>query len=356
MSALPATYSFHKLFSIRVSHRGLDALLKSELGVFQEEREDAVDLRIEEGKVAPLDRTLSYPWDDVSYSFDNSSMVMETPSGRIQFLKRLLRAEPGVSAKRLLRGVTNLLRQRIMERGASLVHASAVSRNRSGYLFPAWAHSGKTNVALNFLMSGYDYMSDDWCFVTKSGHLLGYPRHLSIFDYNIHCHPTLRETLRQHEGVGNLNGRLAVTEFAYTLRTSHHLSRRVREWLLARFGVHEEVPVSVAVPGCRIALRSPLSKACLLVMTNADAYEICEVSPENLAGKVVSCGYFERGAFRRHQAAAAFSGMSELEDLIRAETELLTQAFASAKCVEVRLPRGYDRTVLNLIRRRLEEL
>ncbi len=125
---------------------------------------------------------------------------------------------------------------------------------------------------------------------------------------------------------------------------------------MARFGIHENVSASVALPGCRTASRSPLSKACLLVTTDSDEYEIYDISPEKLAPKVVSCGYFERGVFRRHQAAVAFSGLSELEDLIRAETDLLTKAFASAKCVEVRLPREYDRRVLDRIRKRLEEL
>ncbi len=185
VSTLPATSSFHNLFSISVSHRGLDSLLKTELGMFQGEKEDAVNLHIEEGEVLLLDRSLSYPWDTISYSFDDFPFVMETPSGRIQFLNGLLRAEPEVSPKLLIRGVTGLLRQRIIERGASLVHASVVSRNRIGYLFPAWAPSGKTNVALSFLAKGYDYMSDDWCFVSTSGDILGYPRHLSIFDHNL---------------------------------------------------------------------------------------------------------------------------------------------------------------------------
>lgn len=334
-----ATFDFHGLFSVRVGHRRLLDLVGRELEALHREM-DRTDLSVEEGRVILPERLLSYPWDDATYSFDESSFVFETPSGGVAISKGFVKAEPGVSAELLLeQWIMNLMRPQIVARGSSLVHSSAVSKNGVGYLFPAWAHSGKTNVALSLLANGYDYMSDDWSFVSRTGQILAYPRWLRVFDYNLQCHPFLRKTLGGRRETRSLGRRLAATEFAYTLDRSNLVSKRLRLWLLERYGVFLKVPASTAVPGTRTVLQSRLSKACLLATTRAERPSVVRVSPEALAAKAVACSRFERIQFLRHGAALAFSGHSELEDLAAAERAVLTEAFAKAQCMEVCLPR-----------------
>ncbi len=352
---LPTTYDFHNLFSVSVAHRRLNRLMKRELQVFRRET-DRLDLRVEEGFVPLPDKLLFYPWDEVNYSFDDSSCVLETPSGRIQVAENLLRAEPRTSSELLLdQLVVNVMRSRIIAKGASLVHASAVSREGVGLLFPAWAHSGKTNVALSFLADGYDFMSDDWSFVTSSGEILGYPRWLKIFDYNLRCHPFLMETLNNRKSRRSLKRRLAATEFANTLDRSHGFSRRLRHLISSRYGAYFKVPHTAVMPGCEVVIRSPLSKVCLLTAVRSDTCKIRDISPERLAAKVVSCAHFEQGAFRRHSSAIAYAGQWDVqEDLVSEEIDLLTMAFRQAKCIEVMLPSIHTSKGLDQLRQLVE--
>lgn len=353
---MPTTYDFHGLFHVWIGHGRLNETMKRELWMF-EGGTGSLDLRVEEGGVAVPDMQLSYPWDTISYFFDESCFVIQTPLGRIQVTENLLRAEPETSPQMLLdQLVMNIMRKRTIARGATLVHASAVSKDGVGYLFPAWAHSGKTNVALSFLADGYDFMSDDWSFVADSGEILAYPRWLKIFDYNLRCHPFLIETVASPGKRRYLERRLAATEFADGLKPSNRFSRKLRHWISARYGIYFNLPHSIAVPGCNLAMRSSLSKACLLTVVRSDTCEIRAVSPEHLAAKVASCAHFEQGAFLRHSSAIAYAGHWDLPgSLVSEEVDLLTEAFRRARCFEISLPSRYTSSDLDHVRHLVEK-
>lgn len=338
----PSVYSFQGLLSVEVAHRGLDALLARELGSFRVDQDDA-DCRVEEGPVPAAERVLSYRTDELNYSFDDSTFVLETPRGNIRLRGNDVRAESGVSPDLLLDLLlTMYVRPRATAKGATMVHSSAVSREGLGLLFPAWAHTGKTNLALSFLTNGFDYLSDDWSFVSASGELMGLPRWLALFDYNLRCHPQLIQAFAARTGRDNLKRNLSVVGFAEGLDASHRTPRMMRDWLTSRYMIYSRMPVSEAIPACKTVLRVRLSRVCFLTATRSKDYAIVEASPELLANKVVSCGNFERSTFRRHESAWAFSESRVVPDLASAETNCLTKAFASAKCLELRLPRTYS--------------
>ncbi len=334
-------YSFHGLLSVEVAHRALDALLSRELGFFRVDGTD-VSCRVEEGPVPAPERLLSYRTDELNYAFDDSTFVLETPQGDIRLRGDAIRAESGVSADLLLDLLlTMYVRPQAIAKGATLVHSSAVSRDGAGLLFPAWAHTGKTNLALSFLMDGFDYMSDDWSFVSASGELLGLPRWMTLFDYNLRGHPQLVEAYAAHTRRDNLGRNLSVVSFAEGLDASHRIPRMIRDWLTSRYMVYSRMPISELLPSCKTKLRARLTRVCFLTATRSKDYSIVDASPELLANKVVSCGNFERSTFRRHESAWAFSESRIVPDLSLEETHLLQKAFASTKCLEVRLPRTY---------------
>ncbi len=311
---------------------------------------DAVDLRVEEGRVVIPDRMLSQ-----DFSFDDSSFVVETPFGRIQLAEGLLRAEPGGS-RELLRWVKYVMKQRVMKRGATLLHAAAVSHEGIGYLFPSWGHTGKTNVTLSFLTNGYDYMSDNSCFITALGEMLAYPRHLDLFDYNFECHPFLIGALANLREQRHLKRQLAATRLARSLGGSNRLSRMLGRWLSDRYFVNVRVPVSRAIPGCRTVLRSPLSKVCLLTTARSGVSAVSEVPAKQLARKVALFGQYERFRFYGSQLAMTYAGLQEVEDdLLSAETDLLRRAFAAARCLEVTVPPTLKSRDVDRIRELLEE-
>lgn len=306
--------------------------MRREFGAFLDEV-DAVDLTVEEGGLASPDRMLS-----VDFSFDDSSFVVETPFGRIQLEEGLLRAEPGGSFE-LLRWVKYVMRKRVMKREATVLHAAALAHEGVGYLFPAWGHTGKTNVTLSFLANGYDYMSDDWSFITGAGEILAYPRHLALFDYNFECHPFLIAALAKGREGPRLRRRLAATRFARSMNGSSWLFRMFSRWLSDRYFVEVRVPVSRVIPGCKTVLRSRLSKVFLLTTARSGVGDVSEVPADQLARKVALFSHYERSRFFGHELALAYAGLQEVEeDLLSVETSLLQEAFKGARCLEVTIP------------------
>ena len=344
-----STFDFHGFFSIRAEHRGLNDLLRRELAAFARGL-TSVDLTVSEGLAVPLGNLLS-----TKYSFDRSSFVVQTPAGRLRLADRILEADPSYPAELLLiQWVENLMRQQIVFRGATLVHSSAVCRDGVGYLLPAWAHTGKTNVALSFLRDGYSYMADDWCFVSESGEILGYPRWLNLFDYNFEVRGARAPSLDPRV-LKRLRRRLAVAEFARSLRESHRLSRWLRRWLLERHFVNVRVPASVAVPGCTTELRAPLSKVCLLATSQSGSVRCRELEPTELARRLVLCAQYERSTFGMHQLALMYSGvLVPPPDLVSREEAVLARGFRSSRCLEVALPPSPSAGDLDRVRRAIE--
>ncbi len=299
--------------------------------------------------MVPQSRTLS-----MDYSFDGSSFVIDTAPGRIQFTKGVLRAD-SVLPSEVLRWVMMMMRPRALRGGVSLVHAAAVSRDCVGILFPAWTHTGKTNVTLSFLKNGYDYVANDWCFVAASGELLGYPRFPSLHDYNFDCHPFLLDVLGKTRKGGSLRRQLSAMRFARSLNGRNWLSGILQRRLLDRYYLDLHIPVSDIVHGCRTALHAPLSKVCLLTTARHSGCAVSEISPEALAEKVVWNGRYERLWFHKAHLAMAYVAFGESpEEPASVEMDILTRAFRGATCVEVTLPPAASAREVDQVRELVE--
>ncbi len=352
--SLPATFSFHGLFSVRVAHRRLAGLMREEFPFFLDRNarpDGPVDLIVEEGEVGSDDRLLS-----TIYSFDKDSMVMGTSSGRIRLSEGVIRAEPGLDPEDLYaRWVEGLLFFHVMSRGAFLAHSSAVSRDGVGILFPAWAHTGKTNVALEFVSNGYDYMADDWCLVSSSGELLGYPRWLRLFSYNFEAHPQLRSTVGGPKARRSLERRLAMNRLARSLNPDAAISANIRARLESRFFIYVRAPINRVIPGSREGIRAPLTKACLLSTGRSRRVGIADLAPEELARRVALTAMYERYMFNLDRTAKAYAGMPDGPlDFAQAGAAVLQKAFSHARCFEVQMPTSPSQEELRQIRSLVE--
>ncbi len=344
-------YNFHDLFSVGVAHRGLDRYMRREFGLFTTTTE-TVDLWVREADLPSPERMLSG-----SYLFDEASLVVLSPFGPIQVSNGDLRADPMAKPSDLFRWVFTLMRPQMLGRNTSIVHSSAVSRDGNCYLFPAWRNTGKTNVALGFMKEGYDYMSDDWTFVSKSGEALAFPRHLNLFDYNFECHPFLSQSLGE-AAARQIARRLSVHQFVRSLRASNWLSTNVTRWLTKRYFVNVRVPVDQVLPTCSTTMRAPLRKVCLLSTSQSAAGSLSEVSAEEAAFKVALSSQYERerSLSHQHRLALAYAGLRDYpDDLITREREILRSAFERARCCEVTVPPVLDSAAVDRIRVVVEE-
>ena len=350
----PETYSFHGLFSVRVAHRTLGPLMHEEFPFFLQPgapAEAPVDLVVEEGRVEPADRRLS-----TIYSFGGDSMVIGTGSGRIRLSEGKIVADPGLDPEEFYaRWVEGLLFFRVLERGAFLAHSSAVSKDGVGILFPAWAHTGKTNVALELVSNGYSYMADDWCLVSSAGELLGYPRWLRLFSYNFEAHPQLRALVGGPRERRRLSRNLAMTRLAHSLDPEAALSADLRSRIESRFFVYERAPITRIIPGSREALQAPLTKACLLSTRPDHPIEISSLAPEELARRVVLTAMYERYMFNLDRTAMAYAGMPDgALDFTLAGQAVLRSAFGNARCFELQMPPSPSKEDLRRIRALVE--
>lgn len=77
-----------------------------------------------------------------------------------------------------------LIRFKMEQKGYSVVHASAVSKDDHVYLFPSHSGAGKTTTALYFAEIGYDFLGDDFVII-HAGDVINYLTPLNIFSYNL---------------------------------------------------------------------------------------------------------------------------------------------------------------------------
>ena len=308
-----------------------------------------MDLIVEEGKVGTADHMLS-----TTYSFGGESIVMGTDTGRIRLSKGAILADPGLDPEELYaRWVEGLLFFHMLSRGVFLAHSSAVCRGGVGFLFPAWAHTGKTNVALEFVANGYEYMADDWCLVSSSGELLGYPRWLRLFSYNFEAHPELRSTVGSPKERRRLARRLAMTRLAQSLDPDAVVSADLRSRLESRFFVYVRAPIRQVIPGSREGMRAPLTKACLLSTGRSSRIEIAPLPPEELARRVALTAMYERYMFNLDRVAKAYAGLPDGPlDFAGKGEAVLRNAFGRTRCFEVQMPPSPSKDTL----RRIEAL
>lgn len=74
-------------------------------------------------------------------------------------------------------------------------HASAVYYKNKTILFPAWRHTGKTNLMLRFLEDGAELISDDGVLMFDDGRILSYSKRIHLLYYNFLRYPYLSKFL-----------------------------------------------------------------------------------------------------------------------------------------------------------------
>ena len=112
--------------------------------------------------------------------------------GRLGFAVKIsLKSPIEIDASRLLRHsphvlytnvVEPVLRWKLVEKGWALIHGACVSRGGDAYVVTARTDTGKTTTVLTMLRHypQLSFLADDLCLVRADGHLLAYPKPMTI--------------------------------------------------------------------------------------------------------------------------------------------------------------------------------
>jgi hypothetical protein len=122
-----------------------------------------------------------------------------------------------------LKFIVPVLRLRLLQRGLTVVKASAIESEDGAWLLPAWSGGGKTSLVLHALERGYAFLSDTFSLVSERGDVYPLPRPLHVFWRNVAACPSLWTSASQGE---RFAFRLKHLLHALSLRTLN-LSHRV---------------------------------------------------------------------------------------------------------------------------------
>lgn len=77
-----------------------------------------------------------------------------------------------------------MIMYRLCEKGYYLIHAGGVSNDNRAYVFAGRGGSSKTELVMDFVRSGFDYLGDDWVIIHKDK-VLPSPKHFPAFVFSL---------------------------------------------------------------------------------------------------------------------------------------------------------------------------
>jgi len=115
------------------------------------------------------------------------------------------------------------------------IHTAALANGEQGILFPAQARSGKSTLSIKLLEAGFNFLSDDICFLTRDSNglrLLGFPEPIQIWEETRRFFPNLNLKLHPEGDCPNLKK---------SLRADELFPEAIRTWARPRFLVIPQI-------------------------------------------------------------------------------------------------------------------
>jgi hypothetical protein len=190
---ITATYSFHGIFRLCVRTDDPKVLqhFESEYGLFVDNSPQPVDLDLAVGKfsIAPQgerrvigEYLVAGQWIYAAQHYKIARWRFALTG--LQAPTTQLYVEGGIFSLDFVQKylVEQIMRYKISQKGYALVHAGCVSRDGLSVLFPGLGHAGKTQLALQQVLAGWQFQADDYTFVSEQGNTYCYPRRIHISD------------------------------------------------------------------------------------------------------------------------------------------------------------------------------
>lgn len=228
----------------------------------------------------------------------------------------------------------------LVPKGWCLVHASAFSTGDKTILLPAFGGTGKTNMLLDFLLRGADFVGDDRVFVCEDGRFISFTKSVNLLHYNFSMFPELfdlvfpdrRERTRQRRKYSTYMAGLSMKDTSAP-------ARLLKNFLTSRYYFSAKAPASFISGSSTTKMSGAITDVFVLVRGHGEQ-GVQSATPEEV-GRFASASSWLDDSGWMHQIAAGLSGVQYHS--IEEREDILMQAFQHADCYKVCLGNTYTR-------------
>jgi hypothetical protein len=240
------------------------------------------------------------------------------------------------------------IRQKLVEEGRALVHASGIELDGETTLFPAWRGGGKTNTLVSLLRAGAGFLSDDRLWVGTDRTALGYPLSVNLQPYNIKSFP---EITVQHDDLQD-RLRYELSQYIETNVDSTGILNKGINFLNQNY-IEENgrsfTEVSDLFPRAEYLDEAGVDNVVVLrAAPNAEHVTVEEMSAEDTVAEVTAISYYEwdeqlEEYFRAYDALCPGpSAVAQLDEVVEAEEQIFRELFEDVDTYRAWIPRSDD--------------
>jgi len=251
-------------------------------------------------------------------------------------------------------------RQRLIQEGQIMIHASGIKYNGNTIIFPAWRHTGKTNTLISFLQKGANYLSDDRVWVTEDGTVQGYPLPVQMLPYNYRSFPDLSESSYKELA------RLKITgELSHIIKRKRSIFDEAlyffnRNYLGSESGEYRFL--EEMIPQAEYTGKDDMDLVVFLQTTSSSEINISEIQKETALQSLYSTSFYEwnKDIYEYcHSFDHLFnkrSRVDQMEEFMQSEKEIFEKFVESKQLLQIQLPREEYWDKNNVTEQLLEKL
>lgn len=239
----------------------------------------------------------------------------------------------GVLGKTFLKDyiVEPLIGFKLAQKGYSLLHASGVTFNSKGFVFPSCKGVGKTSTILNLIETSDSFLGDESIILSNDSMVYSFPSYIHFYHYNLKSSPQISEKL----GIKD-KFELQLKHLIYVLSLKY-----------ASFSLDIDSKELFK----EIGNKSRLQSLILLTKTNRDAINILEnIDRKGLVKRLVLINKYQMQYFSDLLLAYSYiCPESAVNSYWQTLENNLSNALAKVSCHEVEIPLNYDSKVYEKI-------
>jgi len=222
-------FNIHNLFSFIIKGMINEQIIHEfnmEFGYFASNNVKSPDLEIFFEKSVPNLRASLFPIYKYSDSVFEIDGVQFTPSVE-NFTKIIVDSTVNIDDL-IYYFIEPIMFLKLLQKGCTFLHSSAICKNGDAFVFCAWPHTGKTNTLISFYAYNSNantnlFLADELSIISNKGMVYPYPRPIKVFSYNLMEFPELLRKLQTHKIVkSSIKIRYLINDSIEQFRSNKH--------------------------------------------------------------------------------------------------------------------------------------